>query len=163
MSVTSLLSRAAGLQYRLLERMRHADAFRAAREFGTAPDFQALRGHHFCLLITFKRSGEPVPTPVLFGLADGRLYFRTESNVGKVKRIRNDPHVRVGPCDPRAKPLGPLTEGRARLLPAAEEQAAYAALKTNYTFSQRLGEAALDRLPLEIGYVQVVPAAWEAA
>jgi uncharacterized protein len=150
-----MISQLVQLQNRFYDRMRHRDAFRVAREQGKATDFEPLRGHHYCLVVTFKRSGEPVPTPVLFGLADGKLYLRTERTAGKLKRIRNDPHVRGGPCNWRGKPRGPLTEGRARILPPAENEAAYAALKANYTFGQRLFESGLDRLPVEIVYVEV--------
>ncbi|MDP8977317.1 MAG: PPOX class F420-dependent oxidoreductase [Actinomycetota bacterium] len=157
MSAASVVSWVARLGYRSLERMRHPDAFRIAGEPGTAPDLEGLRGHHYCLLVTFKRSGEPIPSPVLFGLAGGRLYVRTERGVGKVKRIRSDPHVRVGPCDPRGKPLGPSTEARARVVPAGEEGRAYAALKANYTRSQRLLEEAIDRIPVGLVYLEVIP------
>ena len=78
------------------------------------PGFEHLRGHKYCLLVTYKRSGEPVPTPVWFGLGDGELYVRSEADVAKVKRIRNDSRVRVAPCTVRGKPLGPPAEGRAR-------------------------------------------------
>jgi PPOX class probable F420-dependent enzyme len=154
-----VIKRLAKLQYRFYDRMRHRDAFRVAREPGQANGLEALHGHHYCLVVTFKRSGEPVPTPVLFGLADGKLYFRTEPQVGKIKRMRHDPHVRVGPCNWRGKPLAPLVEGTARVLPASDNEHAYAALKANYTFGQRLYERGLDRLPVEIVYVEVVPAA----
>ena len=152
-----MIRRLAQLQYRFYDRMRHPQAFEVARKPGMARDLEALRGNHYCLVVTFKRSGEPVPTPVLFGVADGKLYFRTEPWVGKVKRIRNHPRVRVGPCNWRAKPLGPLVEGEARVLARSEEQTAYDALRENYTFGQRLYESVLDRLPVEIVYVEVVP------
>jgi PPOX class probable F420-dependent enzyme len=154
-----VIKRLAKLQYRFYDRMRHRDAFRVAEEPGQATGLDAFHGRHYCLVVSFKRSGEPVPTPVLFGAADGKLYFRTESDVNKVKRLRNDPHVRVGPCNWRGKPVGPLVEGTARVLPASENERAYAVLKANYTFGSRLFESGLDRLPLDIVYVEVTPAA----
>jgi PPOX class probable F420-dependent enzyme len=153
-----MLRRLARAQYRLLDRLRHPDAARVAHEPGTARDFAALRGHHYCIVVTFKRSGEPVPTPVLFALVGERVYFRTERDVAKVRRLRRNPRVHIGPCDWRAKPLGPMTEGTARLLPAADEPAAYDALRAIYTRGQRLYEGALDRLHVEISYVEVAPA-----
>ena len=154
-----LIQRLAKLQYRFYDRMRHKDAFRVAREPGTAPDFEDMRGAHYCLLDTFKRSGEAVPTPVLFGLEDGRIYLRTEPDVGKVRRIRNNPRVRVGPCNWRAKPKGPMAEGTARVLPPEENDRAYGVLKRNYTFGQRQYENTIDRLPVELVYVEVSPGA----
>ena len=73
---------------------------------------RALAGHKYCLLVTYKRSGEGVRTPVWFGLGDGKLYVRSEADVAKVKRIRNDQRVRVAPCTVRGKPLGLPAEGR---------------------------------------------------
>jgi PPOX class probable F420-dependent enzyme len=137
--------------------MRHRDAFRVAAEPGTARDLDGFDGAHYCLVVTFKRSGEPVPTPVLFGVEDGKLYFRTEPDVAKVRRIRHDPHVRVGPCNWRGKPRGPLVEGRARVLSGDEADHAYGVLRRSYTFGQRIYEGALDRMPVELAYVEVVP------
>jgi PPOX class probable F420-dependent enzyme len=147
------------LQYRVLDRGRHPRAFEAAREPGAAHDFSALRGARQALVVTFKRSGEAVPTPVNFGLdAEGRLYFRSEPHVAKVRRLRRDPHVRVAPCNLRGKPLGPMAEGRARVLPAEEEQRAYDALDANWSPAMKVLEKGADRLPVEMIYVEVVPA-----
>jgi PPOX class probable F420-dependent enzyme len=78
--------------------VRHPSAHSPAGEEQTIAGFGHLRGHKYCLLVTYKRSGEAVPTPVWFGLGDGKLYVRSEAAVAKVKRIRNDPHVRIAPC-----------------------------------------------------------------
>ena len=72
----------AELQNRLYDRMRHREAFRAAADRGGRPDFSALEGHKYALLTTFRASGDPVPTPVWFGLANGRAYVRTGADVG---------------------------------------------------------------------------------
>jgi PPOX class probable F420-dependent enzyme len=147
----------ARLQYRLLDRMRHREAFRVAEQPPTAADFKPLEGHHYCLLVTFRRSGEPIPTPVLFGLQDGKLYLRTDASTAKVARIRNDPRVLAGPANSRGRPRGPLAPGTARLMSIDESDAAYAVLKQNYTPVQRLGERMIDMLPIEIAYIEVVP------
>jgi PPOX class probable F420-dependent enzyme len=152
-----VIRRLARLQYRVLDRLRHRESFRVGRAAGTARDFAALRGAHYALVVTFKRSGEAVPTPVLFGVDGDRLFFRTEPDVAKVRRLRNDSRVRVGPCNWRARPTGPMTDGTARILPAAEADAAYATMRANYTPLQRVYEGAADRLPVDLAYVEVVP------
>jgi hypothetical protein len=63
----------------------------------------------------------------------------------------------------RGKPLGPLAQSSARVLPAAEADDAYAVLKENYTLGDRLFEGVVDLLPIEIVYVEVVPTALEPA
>jgi PPOX class probable F420-dependent enzyme len=147
----------ARLQYRFFDRIRHREAFRVAEQPPTATDFEPLEDHHYCLLVTFRRSGQSVPTPVLFGLQDGKLYLRTDASTAKVARIRNDPRVLVGPANSRGKPRGPLARGTARLMSIDENDAAYAVLKQNYTPVQRLGERMIDLLPIEMAYIEVTP------
>ena len=57
-------------------------------------------------LTTFRKTGAGVPTPVWFGEQDGKLYVMTRSDMGKAKRIRNNPQVRVAPCTIRGKVTG---------------------------------------------------------
>ena len=110
-------------------------------------------------MVTFRRSGEAVPTPVWAGLADGRLYFRSEKRVGKIKRIRANPRVLVAPCDSRGKPLGEAVEGRARILPPSEEPTAEAAIQSNFGLGRRMYEGVAMNLGPEGVYVEVTPTA----
>ena len=121
--------------------------------------FEHLRGHKYCLLVSYKRSGEAVPTAVWFGLGHGKLYVRSEAKVAKVKRIRNHPQVRLAPCTARGKPLGPPAEGRARVLDQpGEEQQAEAALQANYGLARRLYEGAGGALGTKTVYLEITPA-----
>jgi PPOX class probable F420-dependent enzyme len=141
-------------------RMRHGDAWRSATAEPLSPErgFELLRGHKYCLLTTFRRSGEPVPTPVWFGLADGRAYFRTEAGVGKVKRIRNDPRVRVAPCTLRGRPLGPPAEGSARVLGAEDSERAERAISGNYGLARKLYEGIGNRFSsIDQVYIEIAP------
>jgi PPOX class probable F420-dependent enzyme len=141
-------------------RLRHRDAWSAATAETSPPErgFESLRGRKYCLLTTFRKSGEPVPTPVWFGLADGKVYLRTEAAVGKVKRIRNDPRVRVAPCTFRGRPLGPPAEGRARILTAEESSTAERGIAANYGVLRRLYEGAGKPLELDRVYIEIAPA-----
>jgi uncharacterized protein len=146
------------LSDRFYDRMRHRDAFAAARGEATAQGFDALRGAKYCLLISYRRSGEPVPTPVWFGLdADGRLYVHSEDDSGKVKRIRANPRVRVAPASVRGKPVGPLAEGSARVLPAAEDARAERAIRSNYGLGRKLYEGMGGPLGVAMVYLEVTP------
>jgi uncharacterized protein len=143
---------------RLYDRMRDPDAFTVARAEPSVHGFDALRGSKYCLLITFRRSGEPVPTPVWFGLAaDGRLYVRTEADAAKVKRIRAQARVRLAPSNARGKPTGPLAEGVARVLPGEEEERAERALRANYGLGRRLYEGVSEPLGARTVYLEVTP------
>jgi PPOX class probable F420-dependent enzyme len=153
------MSRLVDLQYRALERLRPRQAFEDARRPGTVDGLDGLRGTRQCLVVTFKRTGEPVPTVVNFGLAGDRLYFRSEPRSAKVRRLRRDPHVRVCPCSFRGRPSGPAVEGRARVLSESEARAADTALAGNWTGPMKALERGLDRLPIAMVYIEVEPAA----
>ena len=104
---------------RFYDRLRDPASQAAAQGQPTVQGFDALRGHKYCLLVTYRRSGEPVPTPVWFGLDDaGRIYVRTPTGSGKVKRVRADSRVLVGPANARGKPLGPLARATLMYLQA---------------------------------------------
>ncbi len=153
-----LTSRFMAVQNRFFDRVRHPRAFEAAREQGTATDFSHFRGARQCVVVTFRRSGEPVPTPVNFGLdGDGTLVFRTEERAGKLKRLRNDPHVRVFPCNLRGKPLGPVVEGTARVLPDSERGRAEPLVAANWDAATKLVERGYDRMGVPMVYVEVTP------
>ena len=151
------MSRVTSLHNRFFDSIRSKKASDVARRPGTAADLSALRGHKYALIVTFKRDGTPMPTPVWFGLDGDKLYFRTESDTVKVKRIRNVPHVRVCPCDTRGKPLGPLTEARARVVGAHAEQQAEAAIQSNYGKGREVFERMGDRIGVHAVYVEVTP------
>jgi PPOX class probable F420-dependent enzyme len=140
---------------KFLDGLRDQEAFLVAARPGTASDLDSLQGHKYCLLVSFGKSGEPVPTPVWFGLHRGRAYLNTRERNAKVRRIRRDPHVRVGPCSFRGKPLGPLAEGSARVVPPAEEGAAEAALQSNYGLVRRAYYATFGRRGDPTVYVEV--------
>jgi uncharacterized protein len=154
------MSRRLGLQNRFYDLIRSRSAKRAAEDSRTG-SFEPLAGHKYGLIVSFKRDGSGVPTPIWFGLdGEGRLYFRTGAEVAKVKRIQRNPRVLVAPCTVRGKPLGPSIEGTARLLSSEEEkERAEAAIKSNYGMGRRLYESAADAVGGDEAYVEVSPSA----
>jgi uncharacterized protein len=153
------MSQLEDLSNRFYDRIRSGAAKEAASG-STTGTFDHLKGHKYALVVTFKRSGEAVPTPVWFGLDDrGRLYFRTGAEVAKLRRMRNNPRVLVAPCTVRGKPRGASVEGTARELPKDEWEHAEAAIQSNYGLGRRLYEGAGERfMPDDIPYIEVVPA-----
>jgi PPOX class probable F420-dependent enzyme len=145
--------------------MRDREAFTAARGEASAHDFQGLRGHKYALLVTYRRSGEAVPTPVWFGLdGEGRLYVRSEASSGKVKRLRANNRVMVAPATSRGRPLGPLADGAARVLPqGAESERAERALRSNYGLGRRVYEGMSGPLGVDTVYLEVTPSSQEEA
>jgi uncharacterized protein len=99
--------------------------------------FPNLHGHQFMSLTTFRKSGQPVPTPVWFAQVDDKLYVMTQAQSGKVKRIGHTARVTVAPCDQRGGLLGEALEGQARVLDAVEEKAANGHLNRKYGWMKR--------------------------
>ena len=91
-----------------------------------------IRNQKYILLTTFRKSGVGVPTPVWFAEQDGRLYLMTVGSMGKTKRIRNNPQVKVAPCTMRGKVTGPEFAATARILTADQHQKARQALNRKY-------------------------------
>jgi PPOX class probable F420-dependent enzyme len=146
----------AELSNRFYDSMRRKDARRILEGQAAARGFDHLDGR-YCIVVTYKRSGEGVPTPVWFGVDDaGRLYFRTYAPAAKVKRIRNDPRVRVAPCTLRGKPLGPAAPGTARILSADDEPHAEETIQSNYGRFRRAYKATSPAF--DAAYVEVTPA-----
>jgi len=76
----------------------------------------AIRGQKYIALTTYRKTGAGVATPVWFGEEDGKLYVMTRSDMGKIKRIRNNSQVKVAPCTIRGTVTGPEFAATARLL-----------------------------------------------
>ena len=154
----ALRHRLADASYWFYDRWRHKNAFQAAEQPCTATDFSGCEGKRYAVLVTFRKDGTAVPTPVWFGLDDDRFVVSTEKRTAKVKRIRRDPRVKVFPSDPRGKPLGSGVEGTARILESEpERERAEAALDCHYGRTRRIYEGIMTT-PGDMVYVEVKPA-----
>ena len=92
-----------------------------------------IHGQRYISLATFRKSGVAVYTPIWFAEEDdGKLYFMTNSKLGKSKRIRNNPEVKIAPCTIRGKITGPEFAATARKLQPEEEARARQAIRQKY-------------------------------
>ena len=150
------------LSDKLYLRLRHRGAWDSATAEAADParGFESLRGKQYALLTTFRKSGEPVPTPVWFGIDDGRIYVRCEDDSGKAKRLRANPHVRVAPCNNRGRPYGPAVEARARLLTEpGDRERAERAIQANFGLGRRVFERGGETLGVTSTYLEIEPQA----
>jgi len=100
---------------------------------------ETLDRHRYISLVTFRRSGEAVKTPVWFAKHGEKFYVFTAAGSGKVKRLKNDQRIRAAPCGPRGRLRGEWIEGQAlRIDDPAIERAAYAALLAKYGWQKRV-------------------------
>ena len=67
-------------------------------------------------LITFRRNGSEVATPVWFAEMGGLFYVFSEGDAYKVKRLRRNPAVRGAPCRVFGTVTGEWIPGRGRIV-----------------------------------------------
>jgi PPOX class probable F420-dependent enzyme len=97
-----------------------------------------FKNQRFALLETYRKNGTAVRTPLLFIIHRNRLYMRTAAHTYKVKRILNNPVVRVAPSTFKGQPLGGWLEGRAKVYDAADMQWVNALSKRRNGWFKRL-------------------------
>ena len=86
------------------------------------PTFAPFGDHQYISLETFKKNGDGVKTPVWFVLHDTVVYVYTEADSWKVKRIRNNPRVRLALCTVRGRVTGPWLNGTAAIIEGEERR-----------------------------------------
>ena len=91
-----------------------------------------IQGQEYISLKTFRKNGAGVSTAVWFGEADSKLYVMTRSDMGKTKRIRNNPQVQVAPCTIRGAVTGPEFAATARILSPEEHARARQTINRKY-------------------------------
>lgn len=123
--------------------------------------FPELLGYPYASLMTFRKNGEGVATPIWFATDREKLYILTTGSSGKVKRIRHTPRVQLAPCSQNGKTLyGPYVDGVARVMAPDEYRTAKIALNQKYG----LQKSAIDFLLVLSGrdrdstYLEIVPA-----
>ena len=94
--------------------------------------FDHLSAERFISLVTFRRSEDPVATPVWFAHGNDGLRVGTFSNSGKIKRIRQTALAQVAPCNFRGLVKGPYIDVTAAILPETDHAAAIEALEAKY-------------------------------
>ena len=140
----SLIERVGRLGDRLFDRLRDRRAFAVDDESAGIGDLSSLRGHAYAVLVTFRRNGDAVPSPVWIALDErGRAYVKTRHDAGKVRRLRHDARAVVAPSTARGRPVGPAVRATGRVLPRHEWPHAEATLAAAYGTRRRVSERAL--------------------
>ena len=92
----------------------------------------------YALVTSYRKDGRAVPTPVWVVRDGDALAIWTVTDSGKVKRIRRDPTVLIGPCDVRGRPTGDQVPGRAEILDDAGTERVRALLRHKYGVMGRI-------------------------
>jgi len=95
-------------------------------------------GQKHISLETYRKTGDPVRTPVWFIEENGELFVRTDSSTGKIKRIRNNSRVRIAPCNARGTVKGRWVDGEARMIEPESSEHVFSLLKKKYGMSYKI-------------------------
>jgi uncharacterized protein len=100
----------------------------------------AFSRHRYLSLETYRRTGQAVATPVWFVVDRDVIYVYSLATAGKVKRIRNNPRVRIAPCDARGRLTGAWVEATARIVDERHAAQAHDLLRAKYGWMKRLAD-----------------------
>ena len=141
---------------RLYDKLRAPAAFEVTADDAIDGDLASLRGHKFGLVVTFRRDGTAVPSPVWMAVDDHhRVYFETGATSWKVKRIRSDPTVLVAASTFRGRPTGPIIRGQARILATSEWPHAEATLANAFGLDRKLYRRVYGVSPEGTAYIEI--------
>lgn len=119
--------------------------------------FANLQGHEYVNLVTFRKNGEPVNTPVWFAKQDQLVYIITDGNSGKVQRIHDNAMVELAPCTLNGRVLGKPHEGMAQVIPPERANPADDCLKKKYGVFYRLYKMTRSVLRKNMVFLEVTP------
>jgi len=98
-----------------------------------APSLEELARERYVSLVTFRRNGNGVPTPIWVAAHGGKLYAVTNGTSVKMKRLKANDRIRLAACDARGQVRGEWTEGHGRRVDdVALMQRAQQALESKY-------------------------------
>ena len=102
--------------------------------------FAPLDRHNYLNLETFRKNGAGVRTPVWFAAdpsvdirsRNAKIYIYTVGNMGKVKRVRNNPRVKIAPCNRTGVLQGDWIDANAKVVEGAEAERGLKLLTQKY-------------------------------
>lgn len=97
-------------------------------------------GQQYLNLESYRKNSQAVQTPVWFVEENGVLYVYSLAEAWKVKRVRNNPRVRIAPCDFRGHVKGEWIEAQAHILNTTEAEHGQELLRKKYGWMKRIGE-----------------------
>jgi PPOX class probable F420-dependent enzyme len=88
-------------------------------------------------LETYKKSGQAVQTPMWFINYNDAIYVSTSRDSAKVKRLRNNSHVRIVPCNFIGCTNGEWVEANTHIVNSSQSEKVNKLLKQKYDLQQQ--------------------------
>ena len=123
----------------------------------TTSPFPNLQNQQFMNLTTYRKSGVPVVTTVLFAVANEKMYVWTTKDSGKVKRIRNNATMEIEPSTRLGRPRGPIAAATARILSVTEQIQAQTVTARQFSWLQKFFALIWRLQGREQVYIEITP------
>ena len=108
---------------------------------GEQPGANELAEAPYLSLVTWRRSGQPVATPVWCAPDGDEFFIFSAGDAGKVKRIRGGSAAALATCDVRGRVSSGYVQGTVRILSSQADIArALAALRRKYGWQMRVAD-----------------------
>jgi uncharacterized protein len=114
----------------------------------------SLENARYINIQTYKRNMQAISTPVWFIIKDDKIFFRTSSNSGKIKRIKSNNKVKLAPCNILGKIKGQWHEGIAKIEKDIDNST-IEALNKKYGISSLLMKVFYKIKKIDIIYVSI--------
>ncbi len=99
---------------------------------------EQFSGQKYINLETYKRDGTPIRTPVWFVIDKDLIYVITRDSTGKVKRLKNNQHVRIVSCSFKGEPKNEWVKGKTEMITGEEVDSVIKLRKKKYGMFARL-------------------------
>jgi len=103
---------------------------------------QDLISKKYISLETYKKNNQAVRTPVWFVIHNNLIFVITREQTGKVKRIQNNPSVKIASCTFKGKITGEWMPGIASKVIGQDFQLAISLRKKKYGFLAKIAQFA---------------------
>ena len=97
-------------------------------------NFEKLKTAKHILLETYRKNNQSVRTPVWFVQNNSQIYVITRDKTGKVKRLRNNPNIKVAMCTFTGKPTSGWISGIVKFANEEETKTVLRLRKQRYGF-----------------------------
>jgi PPOX class probable F420-dependent enzyme len=101
-------------------------------------DIRQFNDAKYINLETFKRNGTSVSTPVWFITENECIFVVTRYATGKVRRVRNNPNVRIVPSGFRGEPKGTWKDAIAKIVDSKDSGRIIQLRNKKYGFQAKL-------------------------
>ena len=124
-------------------------------------EWETVGRANYVSFTSYRKDGSPVATPIWIAPSDGKLYFFSDTDAFKVKRVRRNPSVTLQPCSFRGTVTSgaPIVAGTARVLDVDDGPRVRKIINRKYWLLGRISEigAKIARSPQASIPIEISP------